>query len=64
MEKRRQQRTTSSGKSWSSMMSLRIPKKLVSQPLNVIHKVHIDSEYNWSGHDTEGFELLEKLGEG
>jgi len=45
-------------------MSLRIPKKLVSHPLNVIHKVHIDSEYNWSGHDTEGFELLEKLGEG
>lgn len=38
---------------------------VVGMPMKVVHKVHIDKDYNWSGQDPdEVFELKEKLGEG
>jgi len=43
----------------------RIKKKFTaSSPMKVVHKMHIDKDFNWAGDPDQCFALMDKLGEG
>jgi Galactose oxidase, central domain len=43
----------------------RIKKKFTaSSPMKVVHKMHIDKDFNWAGDPDQCFALMDKLGDG